>query len=51
MVDRRRSLEGFEHDSDALAAAEIEEKMAKFELEPIMDNASNEQQDTRDSDL
>jgi hypothetical protein len=33
---------GFEHNSDALAAAEIEQKMAEFELEPIFDN---EQQD------
>ncbi|CAF1348627.1 unnamed protein product [Adineta steineri] len=35
---------GFEHNSDALAAAEIEQKMAEFELEPIMDNTTSEQQ-------
>jgi hypothetical protein len=33
---------GFEHNSDALAAAEIEQKMADFELEPIMNNTTNE---------
>ncbi|CAF2840574.1 unnamed protein product [Rotaria sp. Silwood2] len=35
---------GFEHNSEALAAAEIEQKMAEFELEPIIDNTTNEQQ-------
>lgn len=34
---------GFEHDSDALAAAEIEQKLAQFELEPIFDSSMNEQ--------
>lgn len=38
-------LVGFEHNSEALAAAEIEQKMAEFELEPIMDNTTNDQQD------
>jgi hypothetical protein len=38
---------GFEHNSDALAAAEIEQKMAEFELEPII---TNEQQEDVDDD-
>ncbi|CAF0770789.1 unnamed protein product [Rotaria sordida] len=41
---------GFEHNSDALAAAEIEQKMAEFELEPIIDNTTNEQQQGLDND-
>ncbi|CAF3389469.1 unnamed protein product [Rotaria sp. Silwood1] len=41
---------GFEHNSDALAAAEIEQKMAEFELEPIMDNSTNEQQQDLEND-
>lgn len=36
---------GFEHNSDALAAAEIEQKMAKFELEPIMNNEQPEEEE------
>ena len=41
---------GFEQDSDALAAAEIEQKLAEFELEPIMDNAITDQQEQLDND-
>jgi hypothetical protein len=35
-------FEGFEHNSEALAAAEIEQKMAEFELEPIITNEDTE---------
>ena len=41
---------GFEHNSEALAAAEIEQKMAEFELEPIIDSMTNEQQEALDTD-
>ena len=43
-----KSVIGFEHNSDALAAAEIEQKMAKFELEPII--ASEQREDAGDDD-
>lgn len=36
-------FKGFEHNSDALAAAEIEQKMAEFELEPIITNEQQEE--------
>ncbi|UJR23361.1 hypothetical protein I4U23_026371 [Adineta vaga] len=39
---------GFEQNSDALAAAEIEQKMAEFELEHIVDNTTNEKQEEDD---
>ncbi len=38
---------GFEHNSDALAAAEIEQKMAEFDFEPI---TTNEPQENIDND-
>jgi hypothetical protein len=41
---------GFEHDCDALAAAEIEQKIAQFKFEPFIDNSTNDQQDIRDND-
>ncbi|CAM2710767.1 unnamed protein product [Rotaria socialis] len=41
---------GFEHNSEALAAAEIEQKLAEFELEPIMENTTNEKQEDIDND-
>lgn len=39
------SFSGFEHDSGALAAAEIEQKLAEFELEPFIENLTNDQED------
>ncbi|CAF0787686.1 unnamed protein product [Adineta ricciae] len=36
---------GFEQNRDALAAAEIEQKMAEFPLEHIVDNATNDDDD------
>ena len=40
---------GFEHNREALAAAEIEQKMAEFQLEPIIDNTTNEHQGDLDT--
>lgn len=49
MLIRTSFCIGFEHNSEALAAAEIEQKLAEFELEPIIDNVTNEQQENTEN--